>query len=649
MRLFRNTLAFAISLHAITLLFLSAFRLVQFIALHHMIGHNDSGAWGAFMHGIWFDNVVCCYITILPLAVLTLSAALGASPLWLRRTATIWYSIFATVVFATSAANIPYYEYFSRPINSSIFEWFGYARTTAGMVFGEVSWIIYIIIFMVVSAVYCILIFACMTHFNHIIHNTSCNHKGNIRTVSALLLTSLGLIGLCIFGIRGRIGYNPIKVSEAYYCDNPFLNQLGIAPAFNLLTSVLDDMRKENRELHLMPYPEAISLSRSYLGIQGDVNDSTQLLRRHITAIADSTTLPPRRNVVVILMESMSANLVNKRLTPNIDSLSHCGLFFSQCYSAGIHTNHGITASLYSFPAMMKRNLMKGTVTARRDGLPTILKSQGYHTMFFMTHESQYDNMQAFFKTNGFDEVYSQEDYPSNEVVNSFGVPDHFLFSYGLDKINEVASHNKPFMATLLTVSNHPPYVIPDWFKAKSKDDEEKIMEYADWCIGHFLSEARKQKWYDNTIFVMLGDHGKRAGNSNSELPDSYNHIPMIIFGHGIEPTTIDRLATQVDLMPTLLSLMGISYDYNGFGQDIIHKPRQMVFYSADDQIVARDSSHLFVHYPNQQRTLCYRISASGQQVNDNNTSAPAYQQLRKYSFAMMQTAEYLYRRKASR
>ena len=161
-----------------------------------------------------------------------------------------------------------------------------------------------------------------MRHFDHIIHNTSCNHKGNIRTVSALLLTSLVFIGLCIFGIRGRIGYNPIKVSEAYYCDNPFLNQLGIAPAFNLLTSVLDDMRKENRELHLMPYPEAISLCRSYLGIQGDVTDSTQLLRRHITAIADSTTLPPRRNVVVILMESMSANLVNKRLTPNIDSLS---------------------------------------------------------------------------------------------------------------------------------------------------------------------------------------------------------------------------------------------------------------------------------------------------------------------------------------
>lgn len=645
MRLFRNTIAFAFSLHAITLLFLSAFRLVQFIALHEMISDGESSAAGAFLRGLWFDNVVCCYITLLPFALLSLTATFGASPRWLRRTVTFWYSVLCTVIFAISAANIPYFEYFSRPINSSIFEWFGYARTTAGMVFGEVSWIIYIIVFIMVSSTYCVSVFACMRYFNNAISSETTKRASNIRHIYAFLGISLALIGLCVFGIRGRIGYNPIKVSEAYYCDDPFLNQLGIAPAFNLLTSVLDDMRKENRELHLMPYTEAITLCRSYLGIPGAVSDSTQLLRRHITTVGDSTTLSPGRNVVVILMESMSANLVSKELTPTLDSLMHSGIYFSRCYSAGIHTNHGITASLYSYPAMMKRNLMKGTVTPKRDGLPTVLKSQGYHTMFFMTHESQYDNMQAFFKTNGFDDVYSQEDYPSKEVVNSFGVSDHFLFTYGLEKINEVAEQDSPFMATLLTISNHPPYVIPEWFKTKSEDADKQIVEYADWCIGHFLSEARRQKWYDNTVFVVLGDHGKRTGNSKNELPESYNHIPMIIFGNGIEATTIDGLATQTDLMPTLLALMGISYDYDGFGQDIIHNPRQMVFYSADDQIVARDSSHLFIHYPNQKRTLCYRLSSSGQQVKDDNIHDAAYDKLRQYSFTMMQTAEYLYRR----
>lgn len=85
-----------------------------------------------------------------------------------------------------------------------------------------------------------------------------------------------------------------------------------------------------------------------------------------------------------------------------------------------------MTATLYSFPALMFRNLMKGTVTPRRKGIATVLKQYGYENMFFMTHEAQYDNMKAFFQTNGYDDIFSQENYPKSEVVNSFGVSDHF-------------------------------------------------------------------------------------------------------------------------------------------------------------------------------------------------------------------------------
>ena len=259
-----------------------------------------------------------------------------------------------------------------------------------------------------------------------------------------------------MFGIRGRMGYNPIKVSQAYYCEDAFLNQLGINPAFNLLTSVLDDMRKENRELHLMPYAEAINNTRSWLGIEGKV-DSTCVLRREVKA---DTVVTTPRNVVIILMESLSANLMGtfgneQHLTPTLDSLYQHSLAFTRFYSAGIHTNHGMTATLYSFPALMFRNLMKGTVTPHRSGIATVLKSKGYENMFFMTHEAQYDNMKAFFATNGYDDIYAQENYPKSEVVNSFGVSDHFLFSYALNTINRKAATKKPFMATILTVSNH--------------------------------------------------------------------------------------------------------------------------------------------------------------------------------------------------
>ena len=136
-------------------------------------------------------------------------------------------------------------------------------------------------------------------------------------------------VGACLFGIRGRMGYNPIKVSQAYYCEDSFLNQLGINPAFNLLTSALDDMRKENKELHLMPYAEAITNTRQWLGITGKV-DSTNILKREV--VNDSLMMKKNHpNVVVILMESMSANLLGtfgnqQPLTPTLDSLYHLSL-----------------------------------------------------------------------------------------------------------------------------------------------------------------------------------------------------------------------------------------------------------------------------------------------------------------------------------
>ena len=144
--------------------------------------------------------------------------------------------------------------------------------------------------------------------------------------------------------------------------------------------------------------------------------------------------MPSRRNVVLVLMESMSASLMQRfgqeaQLTPCLDSLYRHSLSCANFYSAGNHTNHGLYATLYSFPSVMKRNAMKGSVIPAYSGLPTVLCVNGYDTMFFMTHESQYDNMNAFFRTNGYEEIYSQENYPADKLVSSWGVQDDYLFT----------------------------------------------------------------------------------------------------------------------------------------------------------------------------------------------------------------------------
>ena len=251
--------------------------------------------------------------------------------------------------------------------------------------------------------------------------------------------------------------------------------------------------------------------------------------------------------------------------------------------------------------------------------------------------------MNAFFRTNGYDDVYAQEDYPKAERVNAFGVPDRFLFDYALKKINDCSLGPDPFFATLLTVSNHPPYIIPEWFHPRTSDPETQIVEYSDYCISQFLAEAKEQPWYENTIFVILADHGKLVGKTEAELPQSYNHIPLIIFGPGVENGLYEGLATQVDVMPTLLGMMGISYDYGGFGQDLLRQNRAQLFYTSDTQIVGRDSTACFIYNNQADKFFYYDVKADGSLSPVSSDSR--FDALKDYAFSMVQTAEYLYRR----
>lgn len=527
---FGLSLLYLLTIHIGALFFFFLFRFILFVSTGHQFSGNIQNNIAlqaiAFIKGVWFDNVIACYVLLLPLVVLWVAGICNYTAKWLYRSTAAYFITLYSLAFIISAANIPYFSYFFKTINSSIYNWFGYGATTAGMIFGETSFYFPIFLGLVSILISGWGITASSAYFYRLSIKVP-NTVSSIQRIS-VFITGVACIGLCLFGIRGRMGYNPIKVSQAYYCEDPFLNQLGVNPVFNLLTSTLDDNRKENRYLHLMPEQEAIEEVQKLLGRKGITQISP--IAREIKQSADTTTF---RNVVLIFMESMSANLMesfgsNKSLTPFLDSLYHQSLSFSHFYSSGIHTNHGMYSTLYSFPAIMKRNAMKGSVIPVYSGLPTILKDNGYQNLFFMTHESQYDNMNAFFRTNGFDEIYAQENYPAEKVVNSFGVQDDFLYQYALPILNKKATSGRPFFTVLLSISNHPPYIIPDYFKPHSDKPEDQIVEYADWSIKQFMTEAEKQPWFDNTIFVLLGDHGKLVDSPESEIPQSYNHIPLI-------------------------------------------------------------------------------------------------------------------------
>ena len=633
------SLGYLLAIHVVALVVFFLFRLMLFTSIDYEFATDISFITKAtaFVKGVWFDNVIACYISILPLVVMWVSLFFKRFPRWAFRFTSVFTSALYTIAFVVSAANVPYFQYFFTNINSSIFNWFGYAGTTGGMIFGETTYILPIICGILAIAFIWIANIKLSRWFaSKAAKEEPLQHK--MKPLIIYVAGGLAVIGLCVFGIRGRTGYNPIKVSQAYYCQDAFLNQLGVSPTFNLLTSYMDDMRKENRPIELLDDAEALKNMQQYLNREGI--EGVSPLARKVEA-ADSSM--GKRNVVMVLMESMSARLMQsygqeKTLTPFLDSLYSQSRSYRNFYSSGIHTNHGITATLYSFPTVLNRNAMKGSKIPRYVGLPDVLAKNGYRNMFFMSHESQYDNMNAFFRTNGFHEIYAQEDYPAEEVVNSFGVPDAFLFKYALNKINEKAKDKQPFFSVILTISNHPPYIIPDGFKSQTLEPEDQIVEYADRAIADFMQQAKKEPWYNNTIFVFLGDHGKIVGTPECEMPQSYNNVPLMIYGEGVEHQIVTELASQVDVAPTLLSMLGIGYVQNNFGVDLNAEKREYVAFTTDKQIAARDSSHLYIYEPADDVEYCYEIS-NGRFVK--SAKNPRFEELKKYCFSTLQSTQY--------
>lgn len=633
-------LLYILTIHVTALVFFGVFRMVLFLCTDYEFPENISQDWGlqaiAFVKGLWFDNVISCYILIVPLVIFWIASLFGYTAKWLYRFTSGWFIGFYSLAFIICAANIPYFAYFFKVINSSIYNWFGYAGTTAGMIFGETSYY-----FPIGLGLVSLLVWSLSVHWwSKRMYKLSCSHPASPQKQHFLitLVAGAALVGLCLFGIRGRMGYNPIKVSQAYYCDDPFLNQLGVNPVFNLLTSTLDDARKENRQLQLMDGQTAIKEVQKLLGRNG-IENISPIARKVLT---DSAATHP--NIVFVFMESMSAKLMKaygqaKTLTPYLDSLYHESLVFDQIYSAGIHTNHGMYSTLYSFPTIMKRNAMKGSVIPVYSGLPTVLKENGYRNLFFMTHESQYDNMNAFFRTNGFDEIYAEENYPKEKIANHFGIQDDYLYEYALPILNERAQSGQPFFSVLLSISNHPPYVIPSYFHPESKKMEDQIVEYADWSIRKLMTEAQKQPWFDHTLFVFMGDHGKLVGTPENEMPESYNHVPLMIYGKSIKPAHHTGYGGQVDVAPTLLGLLGISYTQNNFGIDLLKEERPCIFYTADNLIAARDSSRLYIHSPETGQAFCYSQKEGKWQSTRQDDS---FDTLKNYVFSMLQATEQL-------
>jgi len=291
---------------------------------------------------------------------------------------------------------------------------------------------------------------------------------------------------------------------------------------------------------------------------------------------------PPRRmHVVLVTMESLGADFVGSfggrtGLTPNLDRLAGEGLKFTRMYATGTRTVRGLEALSLSIPptpghAVLTRKNNKGFQT-----LGGVLKEEGYEPLFIYGGYSYFDNMQDFFGGNGYT-VVDRSSLRKTEISHEtiWGVADEDLFKLLLREIDgRVAAGGKVF-AHVMTTSNHRPFTYPSGrIDIASGSGREGAVKYADWAIGKLMAEAADRPWFKDTLFVFIADHTSHARGRTDLPPDNY-HIPLIFYAPSlIAPETIDNVASQIDVGPTILALLQVSYTSRFFGQDILTEGR---------------------------------------------------------------------------
>ena len=614
-----RVISYLISVHLLCLLFLSLCRFLLCIVNLPADGIDWSLLPTALLIGVKFDNLIACYVSALPFIVVPVWAlcTLHRSNYsqWMSRVTKVvvyYYAITYAILLLVHVANARYFHFFNNHLNIGATAWFGFVGDTIGLLFGDkINWV-FLFLALVFVGLYTWSLTAVTRRLGSEWLGSTNFRLGNY--VSCVVLTIL-FWGATFCGIRGSFQRYPLKVSFAYFCNDPFYNKLGINPVFNIIKSAEYNKTKVPKAIAAVDRQEALAYVLEELAIQ-----PADTLRPILRPGTVNRRVEGKPNVVIVFMESMtSANLERQEngewLTPYLRSLRDKSIYWSNCYSTGIHTNNGIVGVHYGFVPNFAKPIM-GVNANLYTGLPYYLQQNGYETLCFVTGNPQYDNMNSFWRDNHITEIYSLYDYDQSAAVNNYGVSDSYMFDFGLRTLEERSKSGKPFFASLLTVSNHGPYVVPDAYRSRAEREEQQIIAYADDALRQFVEAAKQTEWGKNTLFVLVADHGACLPCAY-EMVLPYNQIPVYLFGAGLEPERIEQPTSQIDIWPTVLSLLGIEYANNSLGIDVLSQSRRYAFFVSDDHLGVTDSTYFWCYGLQTQRECLYRIGCSDNLLTD--------------------------------
>ena len=549
---------------------------VYFIARMVFLAENwnfyaDNLTWPHFLEmmrgGLMFDTTAILYTNALWIVMVLF-------PLHWKENKTyhnICQWIFVAVNILTLAVNLVdtvYFRYSMRRTTTTIFQEFQNENNLGGIFWTEMvnHWYFFVLAGLVAWGLWKLYVKSDVSEL-----------KKRLPVYYPVMLVSLlGFVPFCVAGMRGgwTRDIRPITVSNANnYCDRPTETGLVLNTPFSLIRTI----GKNNFEV--IAYYDAKQLEQIYTPIH-------QPQRRHPFM---------KKNVVVIIIESFGREYIGTynqdagypSQTPFTDSLlAHGALTYRYSYCNGRKSIDGMPSILSSIPMFVEPFFLSPYSVNDVSGLADCLNGKGYETAFFHGAERGSMGFMAFARATKFKEYYGREDFVADprtkgdaEYDGWWGISDEPFMQYMCQKITDM---KQPFMTALFTLSSHHPFRVPDAYKDvfKNEDPEMEIypvIRYTDMALQHFFESAKKQPWYENTIFAITSDHTNMTKYQHYRTDIGGFASPVIFYdpsgemGEGM----VDAIAQQTDIMPTILEHLGYDLPYLSFGVDLLTTPAE--------------------------------------------------------------------------
>ncbi len=366
-----------------------------------------------------------------------------------------------------------------------------------------------------------------------------------LKLYKVILLNIIVLI-ITAIGIRGGVQLRSLSPKNAFVFEKYELGNLSLNAVYTLVRSIGKKGLKE------VSYFKADSLAKEFLLKQ----------KGHKTAEYEKEFKLKNANVVLIIVESLSQEYIEKGYAPFIEQLTKKSLYFSNNYANGRRSIEVLPSIMASFPSLVGKPLYQSQYqTNKFYSLPQALKKEGYITSFFHGGKRGTMDFDAYCSSIGFDEYHAMEDYPDKgHFDGQWGIYDNYFLDYFIDKLNQ---YKKPFFSSIFTLSSHQPYSIPSEFQNKYPKGNLEIHEsigYIDDSLREFFEKIKKTNWYENTLFIITADHTQKLESSKFNSLLGKYRVPLIFFHPKIE---LNKKSTRVisqhaDIMPSTLDILGV-------------------------------------------------------------------------------------------